>query len=433
MVAAAADGAADLSSAAIISLTARSLSNRKLTALLTVLAIALSVMLLLGVERLRAQARASFAHTIAGTDLIVGARSGAIPLLLYSVFRIGDATNTISWDSYKAVAAHPRVAWTAPISLGDSHRGYRVVGTTTAFFEHYRYGRRQALELDRGQRFDGVFEAVIGADVARELRYRVGQTITVAHGVSEVALRAHDDKPFTVVGILRPTGTPVDRSIHVSLAAIEAIHLNWQAGAPVPGLTISPEQVAKFSLQPKEITAVLVGLTSRIATFEVQRFVNDYDREPLLAILPGATLHALWDMLGMVEQVLLAVSVLVLLVSILGMVAILLNSLNERRRELAILRSVGARPADIVMLVVGESLLLALLGIAVGLLLLYLLLLIAQPLLLSHAGLAIDITMPSGHELLLLALVVLAATLAGLIPAYRAYRYSLADGLIIRV
>ena len=433
MVAAAADGAADLSSAAIISLTARSLGNRKLTALLTVLAIALSVMLLLGVERLRAQARASFAHTIAGTDLIVGARSGAIPLLLYSVFRIGDATNTISWDSYKAVATHPRVAWTAPISLGDSHRGYRVVGTTTAFFEHYRYGRRQALELDRGQRFDGVFEAVIGADVARELRYRVGQTITVAHGVGEVALRAHDDKPFTVVGILRPTGTPVDRSIHVSLAAIEAIHLNWQAGAPVPGLTISPEQVAKFSLQPKEITAVLVGLTSRIATFEVQRFVNDYDREPLLAILPGATLHALWDMLGMVEQVLLAVSVLVLLVSILGMVAILLNSLNERRRELAILRSVGARPADIVMLVVGESLLLALLGIAVGLLLLYLLLLIAQPLLLSHAGLAIDITMPSGHELLLLALVVLAATLAGLIPAYRAYRYSLADGLIIRV
>ena len=224
MVAAAADGAADLSSAAIISLTARSLGNRKLTALLTVLAIALSVMLLLGVERLRAQARASFAHTIAGTDLIVGARSGAIPLLLYSVFRIGDATNTISWDSYKAVATHPRVAWTAPISLGDSHRGYRVVGTTTAFFEHYRYGRRQALELDRGQRFDGVFEAVIGADVARELRYRVGQTITVAHGVGEVALRAHDDKPFTVVGILRPTGTPVDRSIHVSLAAIEAIH-----------------------------------------------------------------------------------------------------------------------------------------------------------------------------------------------------------------
>lgn len=414
-------------------LTARSLGNRKLTAVLTVLAIALSVMLLLGVERLRTQARASFAHTIAGTDLIVGARSGAIPLLLYSVFRIGDATNNIGWDSYEAVAAHPRVAWTVPISLGDSHRGYRVVGTTTAFFEHYRYGRQRPLALARGERFNGVFEAVIGAAVARELGYQVGQTITVAHGVGEVALRAHDDKPFTVAGILQPTGTPVDRSIHVSLAAIEAIHLNWQAGVPVPGLVIGPEQVTKFNLQPKEITAVLVGLTSRIATFEVQRFVNDYDREPLLAILPGATLHALWDMLGMMEQVLLVVSVLVLTVSILGMVAILLNSLNERRRELAILRSVGARPLDIVMLVVGEAVLLAASGIAVGVLLLYLLLLVVQPLLLSQLGLAIGLSMPSGHELLLLGMVLLSATLAGLVPAYRAYRYSLADGLIIRV
>ena len=433
MVATSTHGAAVLSSVAIMRLTAHSLGNRKLTTVLTVLAIALSVMLLLGVERLRTQARASFAHTIAGTDLIVGARSGAIPLLLYSVFRIGDATNNIGWDSYQAVAAHPRVAWTVPLSLGDSHRGYRVVGTTAAFFEHYRYGRQQPLALARGERFTGVFEAVIGAAVARELGYRIGQAITVAHGVGEVALREHDDKPFTVVGILQPTGTPVDRSIHVSLAAIEAIHLNWQAGAPVPGLAISPQQVTKFNLQPKEITAVLVGLTARIATFEVQRFVNDHEREPLLAILPGATLHALWDMLGMVEQVLLAVSALVLLVSILGMVAILLNSLNERRRELAILRSVGARPVDIVMLVVGEALLLAVAGIAVGVLLLYLLSLAVQPLLLSQFGLAIGLSMLSGHELLLLGMVVVSATLAGLIPAYRAYRYSLADGLIIRV
>ena len=131
----------------LLRLALASLNNRRFTALLTVFAIALSVCLLLAVERVRSETRASFASTISGTDLVVGARSGSVNLLLYSVFRIGNATNNIRWESYQHFAEHPRVDWAIPISLGDSHRGYRVMGTSSAYFEHYRYGRKQPLQL----------------------------------------------------------------------------------------------------------------------------------------------------------------------------------------------------------------------------------------------------------------------------------------------
>ena len=122
----------------ILTLAGKSLWNRRLTSALVVCSIALSVALLLGVERLRTQARASFANTVSGVDLIVGARGGSINLLLYSVFRIGDPTNNVSWASYRAWAAHPQIAWTVPLSLGDSHRGFRVLGTTRDYFQLYR-------------------------------------------------------------------------------------------------------------------------------------------------------------------------------------------------------------------------------------------------------------------------------------------------------
>ena len=220
----------------LLRLALASLNNRRFTALLTVFAIALSVCLLLAVERVRNETRASFASTISGTDLVVGARSGSVNLLLYSVFRIGNATNNIRWDSYQRFAEHPRVAWAIPISLGDSHRGYRVMGTSTAYFEHYRYGRKQPLQLAEGRAFESdPFEVVLGAEVASALGYKLDDSIVLAHGVARVSLVQHDDKPFRVVGVLQRTGTPVDRTLHISLAGMEALHVDWQNGMPARG------------------------------------------------------------------------------------------------------------------------------------------------------------------------------------------------------
>lgn len=418
---------------AILSLAWKSLLNRRFTALLTVMSIALSVTLLVGVERLRTEARESFANTLSGTDLIVGARSGPVQLLLYAVFRIGDATNNISWESYQEIAAHPKVAWTVPISLGDSHRGFRVLGTTTAYFEHYRYARDRRLAIAEGKPFADLYDAVLGAEVAEKLDYRIGDAIIVAHGASDVSFARHDDKPFRVAGILARTGTPVDRTVHVSLEAIEAIHIDWQSGAPIPGISISAEQARAMDLTPKAITAFLVGLTSKVATFQVQRDVNEYPEEPLLAILPGVALSQLWNLIGVAENALLIVSAFVVVVGLFGMLTALLTSLNERRREMAILRSVGARPGHVFALIMGEAGFLTLLGVLSGMALLYLSLIAGQPIIESRFGIFVPIGGPTNHEWILLGTVIAAGFLVGSIPGYRAYRLSLADGLSLRI
>ena len=418
---------------AILSLAWKSLLNRRFTALLTVISIALSVTLLVGVERLRTEAQASFANTLSGTDLIVGARSAPVQLLLYSVFRIGDATNNLSWKSYQDIAAHPKVAWTVPISLGDSHRGFRVLGTTAAYFEHYRYGRDRRLSFEQGQPFADLYDAVLGAEVADALGYKIGDSIIVAHGAGEVSFAKHDDKPFRVVGILERTGTPVDRTVHVSVEAIEAIHIDWQSGAPIPGLSISADQARAMDLTPKAITAFLVGLNSKVATFQVQRFVNEYPEEPLLAILPGVALSQLWDLIGVAENALLIVSAFVVVVGLFGMLTALLTSLNERRREMAILRSVGARPGHVFALIMGEGAFLTLLGVLSGMALLYLALILGQPIIESRFGIFVPIEGPTPYEWVLLGAVIAAGFLVGSIPSYRAYRLSLADGLAVRI
>ncbi|WP_010487052.1 MULTISPECIES: ABC transporter permease [unclassified Pseudomonas] len=412
-----------------------SLSNRRFTALLTVFAIALSVCLLLAVERVRTEARASFANTISGTDLIVGARSGSINLLLYSVFRIGNATNNIRWDSFEQLAQNPRVKWAIPISLGDSHRGYRVMGTNTDYFEHYRYARQQPLELSQGREFaDDPFEVVLGAEVAEALHYKLGDELVLAHGVATISLVKHDDKPFHVVGILKRTGTPVDRTLHISLAGMEALHVDWKNGMPARGADrISAEQVRSMHLQPTAITAVLLGLKSKIATFSLQRDINEYRGEPLLAILPGVALQELWGLMGTAEKALFVVSLFVVITGLIGMLTAILTSLNERRREMAILRSVGARPWHIASLLIFEAFSLALAGVLLGLLLLYVGIAAVQGYVQANYGLYLPLNVPSGYEWMLLGCILGAALLMGCVPAWRAYRQSLADGLSIRL
>ncbi len=416
----------------VIGLAVKSLKNRRLTALLTVFSIAVSVVLLIGVEKTRTEARASFANTVSGTDLIVGARSGPTHLLLYSIFRIGNATNNISWKTYKVLAGRHGVAWTIPLSLGDSHRGFRVLGTNQDYFRHYRYGRKQPLAFREGKPFADVFDAVLGSDVAQTLGYGVGDPIVIDHGLGQEGISNHKDRPFRVAGILEKTGTPVDRTVHVGLAGIEAIHIDWKGGARVPGMGKSVAEIRGMELRPRAITAFLVGLESRLGVFAFQRAANEYRREPLLAVLPGVALQELWDLMGTAEAALSVVSVFVVAAGLLGMLTMLLSSLNERRREMAILRSVGCRPVHVFGLFVTEAAALTAAGAATGLALLYGILLVARPLIDAHFGLFLEIGPPTPREILILALVVCAGTLVGTLPAYWAYRRSLADGMIVR-
>jgi putative ABC transport system permease protein len=342
------------------------------------LSIALATALLLSLERLRTDIRSSFSQAVSGTDLVVGARTGPVQLMLYAVFRVGGATNNIGMDSVRAIAEHRAVAWVVPMALGDSHRGHPVLGTTPEYFVHFAYGDRQPLALAQGRAFtgtlDGLYEAVLGSRVAQALGYKLGQRITLTHGWAPSrpggALAAeHADKPFTVVGVLARTGTPVDRTVHVSLQAIEAIHLDWVGGAPLPasaGVKIAPEMARKFDSAAQAGDGRAGGLKNRVAVFNVQRFVNGYGAEPLLAVLPGVALDELWAAVGLGEKALLAISGLVALVSLASLVAVVLAGLNERRRELAVLRAVGAGPRHVLVLLAAEGALVTLAGALLG-------------------------------------------------------------------
>lgn len=418
---------------ALFSIAWKSAWNRRFTLALTVLSIALSTLLLLGVERIRTQLRDNFSSSVSGTDLIVGARTGSTQLLLYSVFRIGAATNNVSWKSVQAVSTAPGVDWVVPLSLGDSHRGFAVLATTTDYFTRFHYGDRQALQMREGKPFDALFDAVVGAEVADTLGYHVGQKITLAHGSGELNVAEHADKPFTVVGVLARTGTPVDRTVHIGLQAMEAIHLDWSSGAPMPGIHIPAEQVRKFDLTPKNVTAVLVGLKNRAAVFRVQRWVSTYPGEPLMAILPGVALDELWGVIGIGERALLLMSALVALVSLAGLVSVVMAGLNERRRELAVLRAVGASLRHVLALLAIEGALVTLIGIVLGTVLAVLGIALLSPWLQAAFGLALTLSEPTLNEWLLVASLLVAGFLASLLPGLRAYRLSLSDGLSPRL
>ncbi|MEN1729081.1 MAG: FtsX-like permease family protein [Pseudomonadota bacterium] len=417
------------------SLAIRSLLNRRFAISLTVLTIALSIALLVLVEQLRSEVREGFYRSVSGTDLIVGARTSPVQLLLYSVFGLGEPTNNVSWESYTALADTQEVAWAVPISLGDNHEGFRVVGTEVDFFEHYRYADRQPLTLAEGARFEDLFDVVLGHQVARNLGYVQGDQIVLAHGTANVSLQQHDNLPFTVSGILAPTGTPIDQQLYISLAAHEAIHIGWQNGMPRPGANLSDEQARAMAerLTPDSVTAILLGLTTRAAVFGLQRRVNEYRQEALSAVLPGIALQQLWRITGLAEQILRVVAGLVVLSGLLGMLTVLLTTLNERRREMAILRANGARPLQIAGLLIFEAGLLAALGIALGLVLAVIVQALAAPFLLSTVGVNLTVGWPSVLLWKILGAIWLAGVIVGAVPALLAYRRTLADGMQVRM
>lgn len=406
-----------------------SLWSRKGSALLTFLAITVSVFVLLGVEQIRHQAKNSFGNTVSGIDLIVGARTGDINLLLYSVFRLGNATNNIAWASYQQIAGNPDVAWTIPISLGDSHHGYRVMGTSSDYFHYFRYGQKKPLVFSDGEAFAGVFDVVLGSEVARSLGYHLGDKLVLAHGLGRTSFSQHDDKPFMVTGILKPTGTPVDQTLHVSLEGITAIHVDWQNGVKMPGRSQTLEQVAQLDLTPDSITAFMVGLKSKMATFRLQRQINNYRGEPLLAILPGVTLTQLWQMMLVMENTLRLISALVLLASLLGLAAMLLASIRERQREIAVMRAIGAPPWFILLLIEVEGLLITVSSLVSAILILALSTSMSKDFLAEQFSLFIDGNLLTSQSISYLMMIVAGSLTLGLIPGMAAYRRALQQQL----
>jgi putative ABC transport system permease protein len=419
----------------LLSLAYRSLKNRKLTSIVTLLSLSLSVSLWVGIEHIRGGARESFSNTISQTDLIVGARGGALQLLLYTVFHIGSPTANVTYESYEKIKNHRAVLWTIPISLGDSHRGYRVVGTNEDFFRHYRFRQDRQVEFVQGRAPAEVLDVALGSEVAQRLGYRVGSPIVVTHGItSSTGIMDHDDRPFTVVGILKPTRTPIDRSLYVTLEGIEAMHIDWKQGAPpLKGQGTPAASIKKENIKVEQITAFFLRTRARVQTLALQREITNFQEEALMAVVPGVALSELWRTIGVGEEVLKVVALFVVIVGLLGMLMALYTSLNERRREIAILRAVGVGPRKVTALLVVESGLLSLIGSLIGVGIVYGSVWLLQSSIEQHYGLHIPLKPFTSTEYAYLAAVLVAGLVVGLIPAWKAYRNALADGLSVRV
>ncbi|MBU0784888.1 MAG: ABC transporter permease [Gammaproteobacteria bacterium] len=423
----------------LLLLASRSAWSRKGSLLLLLLSVITSTCLLLGIDLARQSAKASFSNAVAGTDLIVGAQTSPVSLLLYSVFRIGQATRNVPYAEFERLEQDPRVKSALPIALGDSYRGFAVVGTKAAYFDSFLYGARQNLQFAQGRAFENysvgkpatvLFEAVLGAEVAARLKHTVGDKIALSHGMQiQQTEPSHANKPFMVVGVLKPTGTPVDQSVHISLAGMEAIHVDWAAGVPVPGADIPAEYVTKFDLQPKSVTAVLLALNNRAGVFRMQRELESRPGVALSAILPGVALSSLWLTVGLVERVLLFVAALVALVSALGLTSVMLVTLGQRRRELAVLRSTGAGPRAVFGLLCLESALVMWVGVALGVVVLGLASAALAPWVQAQFGLQLVGLNELGAGLMAVTAFAAFGSLLGLVPAWQAYRNQLQDGL----
>ena len=467
-------------------LVIQSLLNRWLSCLLIILTLAFSISLFFTVSRIQESVRSSFQNTISGVDSVVAARGGDLQILLNSVFLIGEPNSTIRWSTFKDITDNNKMNWAVPITLGDSHKGYRVIGTTNNYFKEIKYSSGKNIEFLSGNSFNDVFDVVLGNAVANKLKYNLDAEIIITHGLSDVGevhtFRSekenhsdhadhddhadeehdnhddhvdHDDHAkheehdnhedhadegheghnhenlgFKVTGILKPTGTPIDNAVYVSLAGIEAMHTGWIGNQKV--IDVSIEQIMQSELKPKTISAIFVSLKNRTQVFQFQRDVLNYKEEAISSVMPGITLSRLWALTGNVDKAFKIITFFIIIIALLGMIAMTIAGLNGRRREMAILRSVGASPTNIVSLLLVESIIISLISCAIGYILMIVIFSIGKDYLQNNYGIFINSFSIKNYDLQMIISIICAALIATIVPAIQIYKNTLRDGLNVR-
>ena len=425
------------------SLALKSAWSRKYALSLVAVSVCLSVIVLLAVQQIRVDAKRSFSNALSGVDLIVGPRGSPTDLLLYSVFQLGTPTQNMSFADLQRIKGMPAVAWTIPIQLGDSFDGFPVMGTSVDFFRHYK-SSGSALSFQSGQAFQdpasnpsALMQVVVGFEVAESKKLKLNDTLSLTHGYQAMEETVHSDRPFKLVGILKPTGTPLDRTVLTSLEAFEALHVGWGLGLRPSAFDAKPalqtEMPSMAELRPTELTAVWVGLHSRATVFSTRKVIESMapsgSSAPLMAVLPGVALDDLWQIVRVVENSLIVMGALVAVCSLLGVVSVLLVGLSARRKELAIYRSLGAGPLSIFRLVTWETFLVCSVAIAAGVIGAQCLIYVFQDYLLQSFGIQTHNALPGLEAWYSIGILMCAALLASFLPAWQAYRMSLSDGL----
>lgn len=453
----------------------RSIQERALASTLTALSMALGVALVIAVLVFQGVIGTSFNRAAEGYNIIIGAKGGRLELVLNTVFHLGQPIENIPWDFYKEFtlegptgAKRPGkyagvVDVAVPYCLGDNYKGFRVVGTTPAMFDELGYGidndgRPIPYRFTAGEAFkpEDYFGAVVGSVVAHREGLQIGDKIEPTHGVSTEEGQGHKHDPFVVRGILAPNGTPNDRAVFVNMEGFfllaghakedEAAKEAAKAGGAVQ--PASGEKAAKghaahshaghdhshaHSHEPlpesqREVTAILLRTSDVTVGLTLPRSIN---KGPVAqAVMPIAEISKLFDgLIGNLQLILLTLSVLIVVVAGIGIMVSIYNSMSERRREIAIMRALGARRGTIGALILLESMLLSILGGLAGFLLGHGLIGLLSPFIAAQTGVPIGLFQFVPLELALIPGLMLLAAAAGYVPALFAYRTDVAKAL----
>lgn len=468
----------------------KSMRQRMLATTLTALSIALGVGLVVLILMLREEVEQSFSQRSVGYEMLVGAKGSPLQLVLNTIYGLGAPVGNIPYEYYERIAEDRMVRLAVPVTVGDNYRGFRVIGTVPSFFSEFTYLEDQKFEIAQGSVFQNDYEAVVGARAAREAGLKVGDTFTPAHGVSaEEGGEVHEEAKTKVVGIMRETGTPMDRGIYVPLETIWKIHVHEAAETDPRYEGMTKEQIEQMKQLEameaeaareeqgaegdssaedhhhaghddaahddtshnaghkheryinahgdvyaadvpeslKTVTAIYVSLKNRIVFDRFRRAVLD---EPVAqAVIPAMEIMNLFEIVGNVNGVLLAIAYVVVLVALAGVLVSIYNTMNERRREIAIMRALGARRRTIFALLVVESTVIAFIGGVAGLLLGHGGMAAAAGMVQEQTGLPVAPFTVHAFEPLVLAAVVLLGAIAGMLPALKGYRTDVQENL----
>jgi len=405
----------------------RSLRQHALSTLITTLAIALGSGLVMAVLIIRAQAYDAFTGGQIGFDAVLGARGSQLQLVLNTIFHLETSQGNIPWTMYQAMKNDPRVELAIPYALGDNYRGFRIVGTTLALFTDFEYREDVKFHLQGGGRpFDPTRqEAVVGSYVSQKLGLNVGDTFNPYHGLVFDESMRHVEQ-YTVVGVLAPTNSPSDRVIWIPIDGIYRMSGHVLRGG---GSEYTAQAGQEIPDAYKEVSAVMLKFRTPQVGFMMDQTINKQGKAATLAWPIGAVMANLFDKIGWMNQILALVAYLVVVVAGGSILASLYNSINERRREFAILRALGARRRTVFTIIVLESATIAALGTAVGFIVYGVIFASAAVIVRAQTGIVLDVF--QFHPALVLTPIgiILLGAIAGVVPALKAYQTDVATNL----
>ena len=412
--------------AALFLMVRRSLRQHALSSAITACSVALASGLTMSVFSIQGQTRAAFAGGDIGFDAVLGGRGSPLQLVLNSVFHLETSPGNIPWSLYENVRQRPGVQLAIPYATGDNYAGFRIVGTTEEIFTRYQFQRGRRFEMAEGRPFDpDLAEAVLGSFVAARTGLRPGDHFHPSHGVYE-GLDDHHEDEYTVVGIMAPTNTPADRVIWIPVEGIFWMDGHVLRGA---GETFTPEHGHAIPEAHKELSAVMLKLAGPAVGWQLAQEINREGTAATLAFPITAVVLDLFEKLGWMSRVLELVAYLIIVVSAGAILASIYNTINERRREFAILRAIGARRRVIFAAVVSEAAAIAALGSLGGLAVSALILSVAAAIIHQQTGVVVEALAYHPAMVLTPLCMVLLGALAGFVPAWKAYRAEVAENL----